>query len=61
MSGELGGEDTPVKPEAARWLQKPFRISDVLNLLAEPSQLRAIFGIFAIIFAAKLCVSIAAL
>jgi CheY-like chemotaxis protein len=35
MSGELGGDDTPAKPEAARWLQKPFRISDVLNLLVD--------------------------
>jgi PAS domain S-box-containing protein len=35
MSGELRGEDTPAKPEAARWLQKPFRISDVLNLLVD--------------------------
>ena len=35
MSGELRGEDTPAKPQAARWLQKPFRISDVLNLLVD--------------------------
>jgi DNA-binding response OmpR family regulator len=35
MSGELGGEDNPAKPEATRWLQKPFRISDVLNLLVD--------------------------
>jgi PAS domain S-box-containing protein len=36
MSGELGGEESPVKPEtASRLLQKPFRISDVLNLLVD--------------------------
>jgi PAS domain S-box-containing protein len=35
MSGELGGEDNPAKPELTRWLQKPFRISDVLNLLVD--------------------------
>jgi PAS domain S-box-containing protein len=35
ISGELGGEESPSKPAASRWLQKPFRISDVLNLLVD--------------------------
>jgi PAS domain S-box-containing protein len=35
MSGELAGEEVPSKPEASHWLQKPFRISDVLNLLVD--------------------------
>ncbi len=35
MSGELAGEENPSKPAASRWLQKPFRISDVLNILVD--------------------------
>jgi PAS domain S-box-containing protein len=35
MSGELSGEQTPSGPEPSPWLQKPFRISDVLNLLVD--------------------------
>jgi PAS domain S-box-containing protein len=35
MSGELAGEESPSKPTASRWLQKPFRISDVLNMLVD--------------------------
>ncbi len=35
MSGELGAEESPSKPATSRWLQKPFRISDVLNLLVD--------------------------
>jgi PAS domain S-box-containing protein len=35
MSGELSDEEVTPKPVASRWLQKPFRISDVLNLLVD--------------------------
>jgi CheY-like chemotaxis protein/two-component sensor histidine kinase len=35
MSGDVVGEDGPARSQATRWLQKPFRISDVLNLLVD--------------------------